>query len=574
MKVLGFFFALSTVVLSAVVPSTAAANPTIDEQQEFQDLLQRSLSAHFEFLSVQDEPVYYLSYAVTHEHSLQITAVEGLLGERTQRESRIVDVDLRVGDLSMDNTHRQQGLWGAADHFDAALPLDGSPVATERALWALTDDAYVSALSQLAKIRGANRVRVQEDDSSGDFSLAPVHTRRGSPLAFDLDLLELEADLVAVSAVFKAWPEILESRVLLDAKNSWVRFVSSEGAQLMTPHRRYRIGLQVWLRAKDGTDIGLFDGFDALNPESLPTRAVLLQRAKALATRAIDLEKAQEMEPFTGPIILGGKAAGVFFHEVLGHRVEGHRQKDADEGQTFTAKVGERILPEFLSVYDDPTLDRLGDVELVGHYQFDDEGSTAERVTLVENGVLKGFLMGRSPIAGFPVSNGHGRREAGNAAVSRQGNLMIEAKNPLTSNQLREALIAEARRQGREFGLRVDRIQGGFTQTGREAPNSFQVTPDYAWKIFVDGRPDELVRGVDLIGTPLVSFERILAAGGPVGVFNGHCGAESGWVPVSAASRSILLSELEVQKKSKGSALPIILPPPQLFFVPQAGPQP
>jgi TldD protein len=556
LKFLGFFFALST----------AAANPNFDEQQEFQDLLQRNLSAHFEFLSVQDEPVYYLSYAVTHEHGLQITAVEGRLGERTRRERRVVDLDLRVGDLSLDNTHRQQGLWSAGEHFDALLPLDGNTVATERILWSLTDDAYVGALEQMAKIRGANRVRVQEKDSSGDFSLAPVHKVRGSALSFDLELADVEADLVAVSAVFKAWPEILESRVSLRAENSWVSFVSSEGARLWTPRRRYRIGMQVWLRAKDGTEVALMDGFDALNPENLPRREFLIQSAKALAIRAIALEKAPELEPFTGPVILGGKAAGVFFHEVLGHRVEGHRQKDADEGQTFTAKVGERILPRFLSVYDDPTLERSGDVELVGHYQFDDEGSQAERVTLVENGVLNGFLLGRSPIAGFPVTNGHGRREPGKAAVSRQGNLIIEAQNPLSASQLRAALIAEARRQGRTFGLRVDRIQGGFTLTGRDAPNSFQVTPEYAWKVFVDGRPDELVRGVDLIGTPLVSFGRILAAGGPVGVFNGHCGAESGWVPVSASSRSLLLSEVEVQKKTKGSALPLILPPPHLLL--------
>jgi predicted Zn-dependent protease len=552
LKFLGFFLALGT----------AAANPSTNEHQAFQDVLQRSLTSHFEFLSAQDEPVYYLSYAVTQESSLRITAVEGLLGERTWKNARKVDLDLRVGSLSLDNTHRQQGLWGAGEHFSSALPLDGNRVATERALWLVTDDAYADAVEQLAKIRGANRVRVQESDSSGDFSLAPIHQHQGTPLGLELDLPALEADLVAVSAVFKQWPEILESRVSLFAENNWVSFVSSEGARLWTPNRRYRIGMQVWMRAEDGTEIALFDGFDALSPENLPERSFLQARAKALAIRAIELEKAPELEPFTGPVILGGKAAGVFFHEVLGHRVEGHRQKDADEGQTFTAKVGEQILPEFLSVRDDPTQSRLGDVELVGHYQFDDEGSQAQGVTLVKDGVLKGFLLGRSPIAGFPKTNGHGRRQAGKASVSRQGNLMIEAKNPLSARDLRAALIAEVRRQGRDYGLQVDSIQGGFTLTGRDAPNSFQVTPDYAWKVFVDGRPDELVRGVDLIGTPLVTFERILAAGGPVGVFNGRCGAESGWVSVSASSPSLLLSELEVQKKSKGSALPLILPAP------------
>ena len=139
--------------------------------------------------------------------------------------------------------------------------------------------------------------------------------------------------------------------------------------------------------------------------------------------------------------------------------------------------------------------------------------------------------------------------------------MVVSSKNQ-SRVALREELLAEVQTQGLEFGLWVESIQGGFTLTGREAPNSFQVTPDYAWKIYADGRPDEIVRGVDLIGTPLVTFERILATGGDVEVFNGRCGAESGWVPVSASSPSILLSEAELQKKEQGHGLPPLLSPP------------
>jgi TldD protein len=548
--------------------TTAIANPSIDDIGPFQDLLEVSLNEHFEFLGSQDESAYYLSYTVTHSETVRVTAVEGLLGENEVQQRRLLDVDLRVGSMELDNTHRQQGLWGVGKHFSARLPIDGHPLATKATLWRKTDEAYVDASDQMARIRGANRVRVEELDSSGDFGPADIHQHSSVPLDLDLDLEALQKDLVRVSSVFLKWPEILESRVSLFAENTWVSFVSSEGARLFYPHRNYRIGLQAWMRAEDGTDIALFDGFDALDPEDLPGLALLESRAEALAERMVALEKAPELEPFTGPVILSGKAAGVFFHEVLGHRVEGHRQKDADEGQTFTAKVGEKILPEFLSIWDDPTQRSFQDIPLVGHYEFDAEGSRAQAVTLVEDGVLRGFLLGRSPIAGFPVTNGHGRREPGKAAVSRQGNLMIRAKNPKSDKVLREMLIQEAEGQGREYALIIDSIQGGFTLTGRDAPNSFQVTPDYAWKVFVDGRPDELVRGVDLIGTPLVTFERIVAAGGSVGVFNGRCGAESGWVPVSASSPALLLSEIEVQKKGKGSALPLILPPPEIKAMP------
>jgi predicted Zn-dependent protease len=559
LKLFWLFFASCT---------AAVANPSTDDGGPFQDLLHLSLNKHFEFLASQDEPAYYLSYTVTHSETVRLTAVEGLLGENEVQQHRLLDVDLRVGSMELDNTHRQQGLWGVGKHFSAKLPIDGHALATQAILWRETDEAYVDASDQMARIRGANRVRVEESDSSGDFGPAEIYQHTSAPSELDLDLEALKKDLVSVSAVFLKWPEILESRVSLVAENTWVSFVSSEGARLFYPHRNYRIGLQAWMRAEDGTDIALFDGFDALDPEDLPDLSLLERRAEALAERVVALEKAPELEPFTGPIILSGKAAGVFFHEVLGHRVEGHRQKDADEGQTFTAKVGEKILPEFLSIWDDPTQRDLEGVPLVGHYEFDAEGSRAEAVKLVEDGVLRSFLMGRSPISGFPVTNGHGRREPGKAAVSRQGNLMIRAKNPKSDEVLREMLIRETKRQGREYALIVDSIQGGFTLTGRDAPNSFQVTPDYAWKVFVDGRPDELVRGVDLIGTPLVTFERIMAAGESVGVFNGRCGAESGWVPVSASSPALLLSEIEVQKKGKGSALPLILPAPELKAAP------
>jgi len=464
--------------------------------------------------------------------------------------------------MSLDNTHRQRGGWGRRDHFSTALPVDLDWFSTERAILRITDDAYRQASDQIAKIRASQSVQVEEEDPSPDFSPLKFQESWQDPVALDLDEQMLRDRLVGASAVFKKYPTILGSNVELVAQSNWVLFVSSEGTKLSFSNTSFRVQMQAWMRSSDGTRVTLFDAVDALDWSVIPSQEQLESRADQLAQRVLEIDAASDLDPFTGPVILSGRAAGVFFHEVLGHRIEGHRQKDDQEGQTFTDKVGERILPEFLSVRDDPTLSRLGGVDLVGHYDFDDEGAPAQSVSLVDKGVLQGFLLSRSPIAGFPHSNGHGRREPGKAVVARQGNLIVEASERLSSANLRKALVREANRQGREFGLFVDSIQGGFTLTGRDAPNSFQVTPDYAWKVFVDGRPDELVRGVDLIGTPLVTFGRILAAGGEVEVFNGRCGAESGWVPVSASSPSLLLSEIEVQKKEKGSWRPPILPAP------------
>ena len=274
------------------------------------------------------------------------------------------------------------------------------------------------------------------------------------------------------------------------------------------------------------------------------------------------LRTAPVIDPYTGPAILSGRASGVFFHEIFGHRIEGQRQKNENEGQTFTKKVNQAVLPDFISVVDDPTLEQIGGVDLNGYYQFDDDGVAAQKVTVVDKGILKNFLMSRSPIAGFEESNGHGRKAPGYRSVGRQGNLIVQATNTVPDAKLREMLIAEATKQGKTFGLLFKDISGGFTMTGRGSPQSFQVTPIMVYRVYVDGRPDELVRGVDLIGTPLTSFSKIVAAGDKPEVFNGFCGAESGYVPVSAVSPSILTTQIEVQKKAKSSDRPPILPPP------------
>jgi predicted Zn-dependent protease len=276
------------------------------------------------------------------------------------------------------------------------------------------------------------------------------------------------------------------------------------------------------------------------------------------------LRRAPLADPFIGPAILEGRAAGVFFHEIFGHRVEGHRQKNEEEGQTFAKKIGEPIMPPFINVYDDPTLSRIGDVDLNGFYQFDDEGVVAQRANLVEGGVLKGFLLSRSPTRGFDHSNGHGRRQEGRTVVSRQGNLVVEPKVAVPVTELRRRLREEAKRQGKPYGLLFRDISGGFTNTARGGPQAFKVLPIIVYRVWVDGRSDELVRGADLVGTPLSALSRIMAAGDDYQTFNGYCGAESGFVPVSATSPSLLVQQIEIERRDKGNDKPPILAaPPQ-----------
>ena len=170
--------------------------------------------------------------------------------------------------------------------------------------------------------------------------------------------------------------------------------------------------------------------------------------------------------------------------------------------------------------------------------------------------------MTRTPIEGFEYSNGHARAQAGFQPVSRQSNLIVETKHPYTDLELKNMLIQEAKNQGKEYGYFFKAVTGGFTQTGRSGANSFNVTPLEVYRVYVDGREDELVRGVDMIGTPLSMFSNIEHAGGEYEIFTGTCGASSGNVPVTAISPTIFVNKVELQKKPKPSVTPALLPRP------------
>lgn len=523
--------------------------------------LQRSLAA----LAEHEHAPYYLGYEIVDQHTLRVQATHGALGVQSDRRLRTADVDVRVGSLTLDNTHkiRDAGWFSEPDHGRILLPLEGDPRATALALWRETDEAWQGAVRRLQQVRGNEAVKVAREDGSADWSAASVHVDLQPIRDVTLDAEAWAAALRRVSATMLDHPHVLDSSVEVSAVAETHRFTTSEGSQLRWSRTSYRVSLWGRTVAPDGMELSVDDYVVAASADGLPDEAELTARMAAVADRLAALRDAPLMEPYSGPVILEGRAAGVFFHEVLGHRVEGHRQKDEDEGQTFTDMVGQAILPPFMSVVDDPTLARLGQVDLAGHYPYDDEGVASQRVAIVTGGVLDGFLMSRAPIQDYSQSNGHGRRAPGHTVVARQGNLMVLASETVSAEALRAQLLAEVVAQDKPYGLIVRDITGGFTLTGRVVPNSFNVRPVAMWRVYPDGRPDELVRGGDLIGTPITTFSRVVAAGGETEVFNGVCGAESGWVPVSASSPSLLIGELEVQRKESQHDRPPLLPPPE-----------
>lgn len=226
-------------------------------------------------------------------------------------------------------------------------------------------------------------------------------------------------------------------------------------------------------------------------------------------------------------------------------------------------KIGEKIMPDFLSIYDDPNLKYYKDRFLNGYYLYDDEGVKSQKAELVDKGVLKGFLMQRVPVRGFNQSNGHGRRSPGYITVARQGNLIVESSKTVSYEELKKILIDEVKKSGKEYGLIIKDIEGGYTITTRDLPQSYSILVKYAVKIYPDGK-EVPVRGFNIVGTPLNTFPNIIATANDFDVFNGVCGAESGWVDVSAVSPSILFKTMETEKVQKSNQKPPVLKPP--FF--------
>jgi len=524
--------------------------------------MQQELKRATASLAKSDPAPYYLSYAVNDATGYTVGAASGSLIFSTKVARRTADVMMRVASRALDNTHSQSRPSGITSGM---LPLSDDPDATARVLWQLTDHEYEKASAAFLRVKTDQAVRSEEEDKSPDFSNDPPETHLDEArLSLTFDQKAWEDRARKISAEFLKYPQVYSSMIFLQAGADRSYLATSDGTALVRPAAISRLVIQAETRADDGMDLMRVESFEAPSADLLPSEAALAAKVDTMAADLKALRAAPVAEPYAGPALLSGRAAAVFFHEVLGHRLEGHRQREETEGQTFTKKVNQQVLPKFLSVVDDPTLKELDGVKLAGFYDYDDEGVPAQRVVAVENGILRNFLMSRMPITNFSHSNGHGRRQPGLMPTGRQGNLIVTSTNTVKDSELKQKFVEEIKKQNKPYGLYFEDIQGGFTLTQRALPQAFQVIPVMVWRVYADGRPDELVRGVDIVGTPLLSLNNIILTGDTLQVFNGVCGAESGQVPVAAAAPAMLFSEIEVQKRRKGTERPPILPPPGL----------
>ena len=525
-------------------------------------LLGSELRYNFDQLQKQSVKPYFMSYRVEDVYNNVIGSSFGVVQTDEEQRTRSLVPQVRVGSMRLDNYKYDNG---GGRTIVVTLPYeDYATDGITTNIWNATLSAYNNAQEAYENAKSKLATSAADEDKAPCFSVAPAEKYVEPAVDFSalkIDRALWERRLNEVSAVFKADPSLQVGSALLSYEVGRSYLVNSEGTALAHNRRSARVLLFVQAMADDGMQLPVTSDFFAFNPDSLPSQEVLLAAARDLLQRVEALKKAPVANPYTGPAILSGPASGVFFHEIFGHRLEGHRLKEG--GETFKNMVGKQVLPTSFNVYCDPTLHRFAGTDMNGYYPYDEEGVKARRVVNVQNGVLKAFLMSRKPIDGFPESNGHGRADNQSDPVSRQSNLIVENSKPYTDAQLRQMLVTEAKRQGKEYGYFFRTVTSGYTMTGEGGSiNSFNVTPVEVYRVYVDHRPDELVRGVSLIGTPLSMFSHIQAGGDRPSVFTGSCGAESGWVPVTACSPSIFVTQVETQRAQKTDNVPSILPPP------------
>jgi TldD protein len=526
------------------------------------ELMTGELTRSMAELGKQADPPYFASYEIIDGRYTSISASFGALTLSSEHQRRHLDVDVRVGDYKLDNTHtlneRSRG-----HTRSSSLPFEDDDYALRSALWLETDEAYQRAAEQLQKVQAASKVKAEAEDKSDDFSHEQASQYYEAPRPIAIDRADWGRRLTAASALFRKYPEVTTAVVALQAVGEMHYYVSSDGTRYQAPYTHVRVMINAQTLTDDGQELHRFEAFDAATPDRAPTDDEIAAKIALVAQDLTALKHAPLADPYIGPAILESKAAGVFFHEVFGHRIEGHRQKNESEGQTFAKKIGQPIMPSFIDVFDDPTIATLNGTDLNGFFRYDDEGIPAQKASLVEHGVLQTFLLGRSPTRGFVHSNGHGRRSPGFSVVARQGNLIVAPSRTVDRATLQRMLLDQVKAQGKPYGLVFRELDGGFTMTERFSPQSFKLLPIMVYRVYPDGH-QELVRGADLEGTPLEALGDIIAAGDDIDTFNGICGAESGSVPVGASAPSLLVSHIEVAKKAKANDKPPILPAPSL----------
>jgi TldD protein len=495
---------------------------------------------------------FYISFLVRDEDVRQIKASYGSLSVDSEERKRTGFCDVRVGSYHHDQV-QDGGLYDNSQDDDSYsyidLPFGQRDSGIRHGLWRQAEVRYREAVEAYATKksyeltyvdRNRNLLSLQKASAIED-----IHWTK-SPA---VDSTYWSRFVEMTSLIVRDFPEVKESHVLFKSHNRVHVFVNSEGRLIVQCLPLWSVSCFLWLLPPSGDALSWTINHFSTRPTDLPDVRAFRREIRETVAKLKSLAQAPALRSYSGPVLLDPIPAGLLIHEALGHRLEGNRMLCTGEGQTFRDSVNQNILPPYLSIEDDPNLKDFQGRSLVGHYLYDDEGIAGEKTKLVEHGILKNFLTSRAGISTRHRSNGHGRNERHERTISRMAVTRVISENGKSDAEMKQALIEEVQRQNLPYGIRILSATGGETATESYNFQAFLGEINMAARIYPDGR-EELVRGVDFVGTPLNATRTVAAAGNRYEVDNAYCGAESGWVPVSTISPSLLITHLELQAKS------------------------
>jgi hypothetical protein len=534
------------------------------------------------------EAPYFIEYRTEDTIAHGIGASLGALLDTTESSFRVPTVRMRVGSYAFDNTNHIFSQAYAGSRYDAdRLPLDNDYMAFRQVFWLATDRAFKTSQDAIARKRSSLK-NMSLPDALPDFSKAPAAQLI---LPIERKPVPLEAwkkEIVKLSSVFAGYPQVLASGVDLQTSQSTNYMVNTEGTTLRTPEDLAYIRVIAHALAPDGSDVRDAQVFQAFEADELPSEQVLLQAAKEVAEHVAALSQAPVGDAYDGPVLFEAPASAQLFGQLLADNLKLTRKPVADPGRVppviaseLENRVGSRVLPDWMDVVDDATQTQFGGHTLLGHYLYDIEGVAPRPVTLVEKGVLKNFLLTRTPVLkDYSGSNGHARLAGsfGDQAAGF-GNLFIRASQTMPAAAMKQRFIDMCKERNKPYGILIRKLDFPSSASLDELRRLMQASgggahavtaPLLVYRVYTDGR-EELVRNLVFHGMSTRAFKDIAAASDENYVFDlidsdaafARMGAGSYITTSSVIAPAVLFDELELAPVNEETPqLPIVPPPP------------
>ena len=522
---------------SLSLPAAAAADPILTAMREELDRSKANLK--MENIAAP----YYIEYSVVDLDEYDLEAAFGALRQKQRSHGRSARVVVRVGD------YKQDSYYGPGTGYVDLAPIDDDPVALRRQLWLATDRAYKAASQALAAKKA-----VFSQFSSGqpfdDFAAAPPLQSVGEWARLDFDPAPWDAMIEKATALFRTDPkmESLTAALRFRAVNRY--FVNTEGTVTRKGYTVYFMNLSGATQADDGMRLERSPYYSTGSLKELPSPETFQADAVKMVETLQTLREAPMVdEEYRGPVLFSNDAASDVFYGMIGANVVGRRPKPGDSSRTegdFASSYKSRVLPNTLSVIDDPTMKTFDGKTLIGSYEIDDEGVKAEKVSVIENGELINYLIGREPIRDFPASNGHGRAAPAQPPLPSMGNLIVASKQPLSPEAIKKKLLDICRQENKPYGYRVETLAG--------------YSPRLLYRVYASDGHEELVRGAEFNELDARALRNdLIAVGNDPLVSN-----REGQIPMTVISPSILFDEIEVKRTDAKNAKLPEYPPPDL----------